>query len=135
MKWAPSRRAAALLVAADAAFAALVAAFLIATRETSADVFDVRVAVVLAVAGLLAAAAAGVAMIGAAGSPGSWVRALAALNVAGGAAGWVLLVAAWGRFEPDGRWLLAFAADLFIALGVLQWLAVRAERELPGDSS
>ncbi len=79
-------------------------------------------------AGAVVFAVAGVAVLGLAiwrATPESAVRALATANVGGGVAVWVAALLNWSRFESEGQWLVIFAADLFIALGVLQLLALR----------
>jgi hypothetical protein len=52
-------------------------------------------------------------------------RPLAWANIAGGALGWLTLLTFWQPLPPEGRWLLAAASDAFIALGLLELVALR----------
>lgn len=54
-----------------------------------------------------------------------FVRVLAWANIAGGVGLWLLLFGAWGHFPAEGRWILAAAGDSFIAIGVLELVALR----------
>jgi len=60
-------------------------------------------------------------------TPQSVLRPLAFGNLAAGAAIWVGAVITWSRFEPEGRWLIGAIADGFLALGLLEYLAIRRE--------
>ena len=73
--------------------------------------------------------AAGVAIAGLARSPDpGTVRALAYANIAGGAGLWVAFFAAWSALAPGGRFVLGAAADAFILIGILELLAISAQR-------
>jgi hypothetical protein len=56
-------------------------------------------------------------------------RPLAWANIAGGTLGWLTLLTVWQPLAPEGRWLLAAASDAFIAVGVLELVALR---RMPG---
>ncbi|MEP7215172.1 MAG: hypothetical protein ABI782_02910 [Anaerolineaceae bacterium] len=53
------------------------------------------------------------------------VSALAAANLAGGAAIWFMVALRWSEFAPQGRWLAAAVADSFVAVALLEFLALR----------
>lgn len=55
----------------------------------------------------------------------AFVRIVAFANVAGGLAIWLAAALKWSQFEPGGHWLVAFVADGCLALGALEWLALR----------
>ena len=61
----------------------------------------------------------------------STLRALAWANVIGGAAGWVVLIAFWPQLDTGGRFVLGIASDAFIAIGVLELLALRERSSIP----
>lgn len=46
-------------------------------------------------------------------------------NVVGGLAVWLGAILRWDQFEPEGRWLIAAAADAFLVLGALELVALR----------
>lgn len=60
-------------------------------------------------------------------TPQSVLRPLAFANLAAGAAIWVGAIITWSRFEPEGHWLVGAVADGFLALGLLEYLALRRE--------
>ena len=53
------------------------------------------------------------------------VQYVAFANVVGGLAVWLGTVLNWDRFEPEGLWLIAAAANAFIILGALELIALR----------
>ena len=53
------------------------------------------------------------------------ISGLAALNLVGGLAIWCALGLAWGEISAEGRWVAAALADSFIAVAVLEFLALR----------
>ena len=90
--------------------------------------FWLNVAQGITVTGAGAFALLGAGLAGAAiyrGTTESFVRVLAFANVASGTAIWLAALARWSQFEPEGQWLVAFVADGCLALGALQWLALR----------
>lgn len=114
------------IVLADAAFE-FIAALLISGLVGKAH-FWLNVAQGVTVTGAVAFALLGAGLAGAAiyrGTTEGFVRVLAFANVASGAAIWLAALARWSQFEPEGQWLVAFVADGCLALGALQWLALR----------
>jgi hypothetical protein len=59
------------------------------------------------------------------------VRLLAYANIAGGMLGWTALIAARTLIEHEGRWLLAATSDAFIAVGVLELVALARTADPP----
>lgn len=89
-----------------------------------------RAALVLGIA--FVAAGAVLAMLHVPARPNAAVvRGVALANIAGGVALWLFLLAAWPRFGPEARTVLGAAGDAFLALGVLELLALRR----PGASA
>ncbi len=111
----------------DALFEFLVGAMLLLFRNDFATGLDVAPGAVLAAA--LVFVAAGVALIGVLAWPADWiVRWVGLLNVAAGIAVWVLVALRWGTFESDARLLTTAVANMFLALGALQVIAVQRGR-------
>lgn len=114
------------LLLADAGFE-LVVALLLSGLVGDAH-FWLNVARGVTVTGALVFAVVGIVLAAAAFFPGmneGFVRALAFANVAGGLAIWLAAALKWSEFEPGGHWLVAFVADGCLALGALEWLALR----------
>ncbi len=115
-----------LILIADAAFELLVAVLLSGIVGNAH--FWLNVAREITVTGAIVFAVIGVGLGFAAFSPRTdarFVQALAFANVAGGLAIWLAAALKWSQFEPGGHWLVAFVADGCLALGALQWLALR----------
>lgn len=111
---------------ADVAFEALAGAVLLATATFADRWFDLSSTVIYIVAAaFFVAAVAIVPLARAAESSRPAVQGLAWANIAGGALAWLALLLWWDRFEAEGRWLLAFAADAFIVLGAAELIALR----------
>ncbi len=114
------------ILAADALVEFLVALGLCGLAGRSHEWFGVDRAVTLVASGVFLVAGFAIGFL-------AWfsrtrpamVRQLAVANIAGGVVGWAALVLMWGRFEPEGRWLLSAGADAFILLGVLELFALR----------
>ncbi len=82
----------------------------------------------ITVAGAVVFAAVGAGLAAAAFFPKTnqgFLQVLAFANIAGGLAIWLAAALKWSQFEPGGHWLVAFVADGCLALGVLEWLALR----------
>lgn len=119
---------------ADVALELIVAVLCFALAGSAAGWFAVD-RVVFYVAGAVFAAAA-VAIVPLALKPGANLAApLGWANIAGGCAAWVVLALAWGTFAAEGRWVLAAVADSFIAVGVLELVAVRRMKETPANEA
>lgn len=111
---------------ADAGFEALAGAVLLATATFADRWFDLSSTVIYIVAAaFFVAAVAIVPLARAAESSRPAVQGLAWANAAGGVVGWLMLLIRWDYFEPEGRWLLMFAADAFLALGAAELIALR----------
>lgn len=120
---APTVRALLFVDAAVEALLALGLSGLIGPIHTWLDVG--RPATIAAAAAFAIAAATIGAMAFNRQTPAPLVRSLALVNAAGGAAVWLAAILFWDRFQPEGRWVVAFAGDIFLALGVLEFLALR----------
>lgn len=120
------------LLIADAAFELVCAIVLALAAERVAGWLDVAPAVTYVAAAVFAVATLGVGFIARARRPEPRLtRGLAIANVAGGLLGWALMTVFWGSFEPAGRALLGSASDVFLALGVLELLALRRNHHEP----
>jgi hypothetical protein len=114
------------LLAADAAVEAVVGLLLLGIVGRPARWLDLPEGVLLVAASVFFVAAIALAAAALSRSTSlSFVRQLAWANMAGGAVLWVWIAFSWGTFEPEGTSLAILAADSFILLGVLEWLAVR----------
>ena len=114
------------LLWADAALELAIAVALVGVLGDPAEWLDVSPAAVWIAAGVFFAAAVAVAGLALWRSTTSGVvKQLALANVIGGVAVWVVALAFWGRFEVEGRTLVALAADGFILVGILEWMALR----------
>lgn len=114
------------ILLADAGFELVVA--LILSGLAGDAHFWLNVAQEITVTGAVVFAIVGVALGVAAFHPRTndgFVRVLAFANVAGGLAIWAAAALKWSQFEPGGHWLVAFVADGCLALGALEWLALR----------
>lgn len=119
---------------ADVALELIVAVLCLALAGSAAGWFAVD-RVVFYVAGAVFAAAA-LVIVPLALKPGANLAApLGWANIAGGCAAWVVLALAWGTFAAEGRWVLAAVADSFIAVGVLELVAVRRMKETPANEA
>ena len=111
---------------ADVAIEALIGLVLLATATVADRWFDVGTGVLYLLAAVFLIAAVAIVPLARAGSPSRpQVTGLAWANIVGGLAGWLVLLVRWDYFEPEGRWLLMFAADAFLALGVAELIALR----------
>lgn len=114
------------LLIADAAFELACALVLALAAGRVGGWLDVATAIVYAAAAVFAAAALGVGLIARARRPEPRLtRWLGIANVAGGLLGWALMTLFWSSFQPAGRALLGSASDVFLALGLLELLALR----------
>jgi hypothetical protein len=114
------------LLWADAALELVIAVALVGILGDPAEWLDVSPAAVWVAAGVFLVAAAAVAGLAAwRSTTRGLVQQLAVANVLGGMAVWAVALAFWGRFEVEGRTLVALAADGFILVGILEWLALR----------
>lgn len=119
---------------ADVALELAVAGLCFALAGSAAAWFGVE-SMVFYVVGVVFAAAA-VAIVPLARKPSTDLAVpLAWANIAGGCAAWLLLALAWGTFAAEGRWILAAVADSFIAIGVLELVAVRRLKEAAANQS
>ncbi len=116
------------LLALDAVFELIAGLALIAGREQIARWLGVETMAVLAAGGVFLLAAVAVAVV-VRRPRGDVVRLVGWANIAGGGLGWLMTFLAWGEFEPAGRALLGAGSDVFIALGVLELLALRQQPE------
>ncbi|MCL4242091.1 MAG: hypothetical protein KJ048_12135 [Dehalococcoidia bacterium] len=113
----------------DVAFEAFAGAVLLATATFADRWFDLSTATLYVAAALFFVAAVAILPLARADEPSRQaVTGLASANIAGGALGWLALLLWWDRFEGEGRWLLAFAADAFIVLGAAELIALRRRR-------
>ncbi len=113
----------------DVAIEALIGLALLATATFAGRWFDVGAGVLYLLAAIFLLAAVAIVPLARAESPSRPnVTALAWANIAGGVAGWLVLLIRWDYFEPEGRWLLMFAADAFLALGAAELIALRQAR-------
>ncbi|MEO6398151.1 MAG: hypothetical protein ABIP13_06750, partial [Tepidiformaceae bacterium] len=108
----------------DATFELVGGTMLLALRGSVADWLNVdRNFVSLAGAVFLVAAIA-IAAIGFKAEPSrSVVSALAAFNALCGVVIWCVVASKWSEITPEGRWLVAAAADSLIAVALLEFLA------------
>ncbi len=114
---------------ADVVIEALIGLVLLATATLAGRWFDVNAGVLFLLAAIFFLAAVAIVPLARTGSPSRFhVTGLAWANIAGGAAGWLVLLIRWDYFEPEGRWLLMFAADAFLALGAAELIALRQTR-------
>lgn len=118
------------LLAADAAVEAVVGFLLLGIIGRPARWLDLPEGVLLVAASVFFVAAIALAAAALSRSTSlSFVRQLAWTNIVGGALVWVWIAFNWGTFEPEGTSLAILAADSFILLGVLEWLAGRRAAE------
>jgi len=111
----------------DALFEFLVGAVLLLFRDDFASGLDVASGAVLLAAVVFLAA--GVALLVVLAWPADFmVRWVGLLNIAAGIAVWVLVGLRWGSFETDARLLTTAIANMFLALGALQLIAVLRAR-------
>lgn len=111
---------------ADVAFEALAGAVLLATATFADRWFDLPTTTIYILAAAFFVAAVAIVPMARADEPSRQaVAGLALANIAGGVLAWVALLIWWDRFESEGRWLLAFAADAFIVLGAAELIALR----------
>jgi hypothetical protein len=121
------------LLCVDAAVELAVGVLLLAAPGWFAGAYAIPVDAAAALGAVFLLAAAAVAAI-AARPERMTVRLLAAANATGGLLGWAAWLAAWPTIEPSGRWLAAALCDTFIALGALEWLALRSRVPSPRAS-
>ncbi|MBE0610427.1 MAG: hypothetical protein IH609_13695 [Dehalococcoidia bacterium] len=111
---------------ADVAFEAVAGAVLLATATFADRWFDLPAATIYVLAAAFFVAAVAIVPLARADEPSSQaVKGLAWANIAGGALGWLALLLWWDRFESEGRWLLAFAADAILVIGAAELIALR----------
>ncbi len=111
---------------ADVAFEAVAGAVLLATATFADRWFDLSTTIIYIVAAVFFVAAVAIVPLARAAEPSrKGVTGLAWANIAGGVLAWLALLIWWDRFESEGRWLLAFAADAFIVLGAAELIALR----------
>jgi len=111
---------------ADVAFEAVAGGVLLATATIADRWFDLSTTTIYVLAAVfLVAAVALVPLARSAEPPAHAVTALAWANIAGGLVGWLALLLWWDRFETEGRWLLAFAADGFLVIAAAELIALR----------
>lgn len=111
---------------ADVAVEAFIGLVLLATATLADRWFYVSTWVLYLLAAIFFIAAVAIVPLARAESPSRpGVVGLAWANIAGGVLGWLVLLVRWDYFEPEGRWLLMFAADAFLALGAAELIAVR----------
>lgn len=111
---------------ADVAFEALAGAVLLATATFADRWFDLPTTTIYILAAAFFVAAVALVPMARADEPSRrGVTGLAWANIAGGVLAWLALLIWWDRFESEGRWLLAFAADAFIVLGAAELIALR----------
>ena len=97
-----------------------------------ADLFNVDSAYVWLAAAVFLLAAIGVASVALIDIESrELVWALAAGNIFAGIAGWLVFAAFRDELDPGGRWLLTAAADTFIVIGLLEFLALRRTPPAP----
>jgi hypothetical protein len=111
---------------ADVVFEALAGGLLLATATLADRWFDLPATTIYVLAAVFFVAAVAIVPLARADAPSRQaVTGLALANIAGGVLGWLALSLWWDRFESEGRWLLAFAADAFIVLGAAELIALR----------
>lgn len=111
---------------ADVSVEAAIGAVLLATATFADRWFDLASATIYVLAAVFFMAAVTIVPLARAEQPSARaVTSLAWANIAGGAAGWLVLLLRWDHFEAEGRWLLMFAADAFLVLGVAELIALR----------
>ncbi|GMV84550.1 MAG: hypothetical protein AMXMBFR80_04080 [Dehalococcoidia bacterium] len=111
---------------ADVAVEALIGLALLGTATLADRWFDVSTGVLYLLAAIFLIAAVAIVPLARAEAPSRLqVTGLAWANIAGGVVGWLVLLVRWDYFEPEGRWLLLFAADAFLALGAAELIALR----------
>jgi len=116
------------ILVADAAFEVVVALLLSGVVGSPAFWLNVTSGIIAVAAVVFAGV--GVVLLGAAfyrRTTESFVRTLAFANVAGGAAIWLVAALRWSQFESEGHWVVAFIANGCLALGALEYLALRQE--------
>jgi hypothetical protein len=114
------------LLIVDAAFELICAAVLAGAAGAASRWLGIETLVTYNLAFVFAIAAVGVGYIARVHQrAATLVRALAIANLAGGVVGWMIMTVLWGSFDPPGRALLGSASDLFLALGVLELIALR----------
>ena len=117
------------LLLVDALFEFAVAAALLGFAGTLGDWLGVGTPICVVGGVIFAAAGVALAAMWRSYDPDpAAVQALAFANIAGGVAGWLAFAIAWSFFEPGGRAVLGTASDVFIALGVVELLALRDQR-------
>lgn len=111
---------------ADVAVEALIGLALLGSATLADRWFDVSTGVLYLLAAIFLIAAVAIVPLARAEAPSRLqVTGLAWANIAGGVVGWLVLLVRWDYFEPEGRWLLLFAADAFLALGAAELIALR----------
>jgi hypothetical protein len=114
------------LLIVDASFELICALLLAGAAGAMSRWLGIETFVAYVLAAVFLAAALGVGYIARVRRPAATVaRGIAIANVAGGVAGWALMTLLWGSFDPPGRALLGSASDVFLALGVLELIALR----------
>lgn len=117
----------ALILWVDVALELVIAALCFLLASQAAGWFGIETGSLYVVGVVFLVAAIAIVPLARNPQPGG-VTPLAWANVIGGSAAWLVLVIAWGRFEPEGRWVLAAIADGFIAIGVAELFALRKMR-------
>jgi drug/metabolite transporter (DMT)-like permease len=110
---------------ADAALELAVGVCLIAGARRASRWFDLPEEAALAAGIVFAATAVIIFALSRAVLNEQRLRGLAFANIGGGVLAWVAATFFWGRFEPEGRWILALVADSTILVGLAEWLAAR----------
>ena len=111
---------------ADVAVEALIGLALLGSATLADRWFDVSTGVLYLLAAIFLIAAVAIVPLARAEAPSRLqVTGLAWANIAVGVVGWLVLLVRWDYFEPEGRWLLLFAADAFLALGAAELIALR----------
>jgi hypothetical protein len=109
----------------DSIFEFAAGAALIAFAGTLGD--WLRIPAMASVAAGLIFIVAGVAILAMRGgrADACLIRMLAWANVAGGVVGWAALMTFWQQFDPGGRAMVGTTADMFLAIGAFELLALR----------
>ena len=110
----------------DAAFELVAGAAILGFSAPLARWLDVERSLLFIVTGIFLAAAVAVGLIALKPLPSRpLVSGLGALNLIGGLAIWCVLALTWTSIAAEGRWVGAALADSFIAVGILEFLALR----------
>lgn len=128
----PTRSALHTALWVDVAFELMAGVALLVLASTLDTWLNVPASVVRIAGVVFVAAAVAIAIIALQPElPLNLVSGLAKLNLLGGVGIWLVLGVFWGDLTSEGRWLSSAIADSFIAIGVLEWLAVRRVQSGP----